>query len=286
MNEIGVALVWCAAAADGVPDLRSSPDGPVADRIKDPPGQAGELPATVTWAPVGSERPRWPGVLAVVFLLGVAAGLLRLLAGLAGVRSCRLRSEQLSDLAIVELVNELRVELSCGSSIEVRESKIMVTAATFGWRRPLILLPAEWTTWTEPQRRAVLAHEISHVCHNDFLACLCGQLWPNPAFLQPPGALAGRQIAIRAGTGRRRGRFRCGRRAETVSEDIGRAGSAPGGSPTGMGGLYFSTNPGNFLEENRNATTLQTAYDFHFSKHTHVHSGYAGAVRVDGRRPP
>jgi len=52
----------------------------------------------------------------------------------------------------------------------------VVTSAAVGWRRPTILLSTGWTKWTRHERRAVLAHEIAHIRHNDFLACLCGQL--------------------------------------------------------------------------------------------------------------
>ncbi|MGA2257104.1 MAG: M56 family metallopeptidase [Thermoguttaceae bacterium] len=37
-------------------------------------------------------------------------------------------------------------------------------------------MPADWTTWTVEQRRAVLAHEIAHARSNDFVALLVGQL--------------------------------------------------------------------------------------------------------------
>ena len=52
----------------------------------------------------------------------------------------------------------------------------LATAATIGWRRPLILLPDDWQTWDEDERRAVLAHELAHVCRGDFLTGLLAQL--------------------------------------------------------------------------------------------------------------
>jgi hypothetical protein len=70
----------------------------------------------------------------------------------------------------------LRAELSCLRPIEVRQSDNLVTAATIGWRRPAVLLPADWTSWTADQRRAVLAHEIAHARSQDFLGVLLGQL--------------------------------------------------------------------------------------------------------------
>jgi len=124
--------------------------------------------ATASW--------RWPAVVAIVFLAGVAGGLAWLGLGLWAVRSHRARSQPVKDPALLELVDVLCAELGCRRPIEVRQSDELVSAATLGWRRPVILLPAEWTGWTGPQRRAVLAHEIVHVCRSDFLAVVLGQL--------------------------------------------------------------------------------------------------------------
>ena len=77
---------------------------------------------------------------------------------------------------LLELVDALRAELGCQRPVEARQSDDLATAATIGWRRPVVLLPADWTTWTADQRRAVLAHEIAHARSHDFLALLFGQL--------------------------------------------------------------------------------------------------------------
>ena len=56
------------------------------------------------------------------------------------------------------------------------ETSELTTPATIGWRRPLLLLPADWRDWSPAERRAVLAHELAHVCRGDFLAGLAAQL--------------------------------------------------------------------------------------------------------------
>ncbi len=88
----------------------------------------------------------------------------------------RLRSRPVQDRELLELVDVLCAELACRRPIEVRQSDDLATAATIGWRRPVLLLPADWTSWTADQRRAVLAHEIAHARSHDFLALLFGQL--------------------------------------------------------------------------------------------------------------
>ena len=80
------------------------------------------------------------------------------------------------DVSLLELIEVLRAELGCRRPVEVRQADDLATAATIGWRRPVVLLPVDWTAWTPEQRRAVLAHEIAHAGSDDFLAILVGQL--------------------------------------------------------------------------------------------------------------
>ena len=55
---------------------------------------------------------------------------------------------------------------------------------TFGWRRPIVLLPPRFDTLESEARRAVLCHELLHVRRRD---------WPG---------IVGEEV-IRAGPGRR-----------------------------------------------------------------------------------
>jgi beta-lactamase regulating signal transducer with metallopeptidase domain len=127
----------------------------------------------------------WPGVMAVLLLAATAGGLGWLMLGIAAVRWQRLRSRPVRDRELLELIDVLRAELGCRRPIEVRQSNDLATAATIGWRRPVLLLPADWTTWTADQRRAVLAHEIVHARSHDFIALLVGQLGLSLHFYHP-----------------------------------------------------------------------------------------------------
>ena len=107
---------------------------------------------------------------------GIVLGLIQLIAGLVSVRAYRRATQPLADRTLAELADCLRAELSLTRPVELRESDHLATAATVGWRRPVILLPRTWRTWTADQCRAVLAHELAHVARGDYLACVLAQL--------------------------------------------------------------------------------------------------------------
>ena len=199
-------------------------------------------------------RWRWPEIVALAFLTGSGLYLLRLLVGLWGVRVCRRRSRPIDDVALVQLLESLRREMSCSTPVGLRESPDLTTPATIGWWRPLVLLPGDWRAWTEAERRTVLAHELAHVLRSDYAAGLLAQARRGPALLPTAGPLAGRPIAASAGAGGRRPGG-AGRRA---------AGPLPGGtfedgtSTTGQAsGLAcpHSFDPWNLDEENRHVAS-------------------------------
>ncbi len=126
--------------------------------------------------PVPTRRLGWPAWLAVGFLLSVLAGVARLSLGIMAFRRLRAGSLPIADLALLEEIEIMRAELSCTRSIEARETTELATPATFGWRRPILLLPFDWRDWDPCDRRAVLAHELAHVRRGDFLTAMVAQV--------------------------------------------------------------------------------------------------------------
>jgi beta-lactamase regulating signal transducer with metallopeptidase domain len=147
IQSSGVALFWQA----------------VVEEISQPQG----ADAAKAW--------RWPAVAAMLIMAAMICGLGWLVLGVMAVRWQVLHSRPVLDGKLLELVDVIRAKLGCRRLVEIRQCDDLVTAATVGWRRPVILLPVDWQTWTEDQRHAVLAHEIAHARSQDFLALLCGQ---------------------------------------------------------------------------------------------------------------
>jgi beta-lactamase regulating signal transducer with metallopeptidase domain len=119
---------------------------------------------------------RWPAVVPVLFLIGAGLGLLRLAIGLWSVSRYRRRSRAIKDASLHDLLNVLQVTMHIHHIVEIRESSEVSAPATVGWQRPLILLPAAWQTWTEDERRSVLAHELAHIRHADYAAGLLARI--------------------------------------------------------------------------------------------------------------
>ena len=165
---------------------------PVTDRsAADVPGgepaTAGTTPSLLSAEPLtgGVTRPspappvpanHSGGSVFVLFCCGAALlGLLRFAGGLLAVRGYVSRSAPLLDAQALEEFDILQAELGIPREIDLRESDDLLTAATVGWRRPVILLPRGWTEWTRGELRAVLGHELAHIAHYDYPAWLGAQ---------------------------------------------------------------------------------------------------------------
>ena len=58
--------------------------------------------------------------------------------------------------------------MGCRRCVELREVSDLTTPATAGWRHPVVLLPDDWRSWDDSERRAVLAHELAHIIRGDY----------------------------------------------------------------------------------------------------------------------
>ncbi len=82
-----------------------------------------------------------------------------------------------------------------GGRWSVRSEAGLAMPATIGWRRPVILLPPDWSGWDDRERcRVVLSHELAHIRRDDYLAGIGAQLSLAAPVLSPAGRtwLAGR----------------------------------------------------------------------------------------------
>jgi len=113
----------------------------------------------------------WMAVFAVIWCLGSALLLLRLMREAASI----------SHLVRQAKVGDVRSEVA----MEVRFSREVEGPCMMGWRRPCVLLPLEADTWPEVTLRAALRHEWQHARQHDGLHRVCAAVlravfWWNP----------------------------------------------------------------------------------------------------------
>ncbi|MEX2092578.1 MAG: M56 family metallopeptidase, partial [Pirellulales bacterium] len=137
----------------------------------------------------------WRLVVGATWLLA-AVGIARFLLGLAFVHRCRRQSMPIDDAQLRDTFHSLARELQIVAPVELVEVPTLSVAATIGWRRPLVLLPANWRDWTTDERRAVLAHELSHVAQRHFPLWLVGQLAIAAHFYHPLVHWLGRRLRL------------------------------------------------------------------------------------------
>jgi beta-lactamase regulating signal transducer with metallopeptidase domain/5-hydroxyisourate hydrolase-like protein (transthyretin family) len=138
------------------------------------------VPRTKSAAPAMA-RVAWPEPtqwILIVWTIGFCGSLLPTMVGLAANAVRRRRSPRVTDAAWLALLGELRGKSAMRRAVELRRSGALpiTIPITWGVVRPVILLPADADVWTEPQRRAVLLHELAHVRRFDVGSQLVGRL--------------------------------------------------------------------------------------------------------------
>ena len=123
--------------------------------------------------------------IAVLWLAGLSVLLLRLGFGLAGAVKLTAGATTLVDPIWRVLLERFLSLVSLSRKISLKSHPEVLVPLTWGWRKPVILMPAGSDTWTEEERSSALFHELSHVKRADFLIMLLvrtslAMFWFNP----------------------------------------------------------------------------------------------------------
>ena len=120
-----------------------------------------------------------------LWLTGMVLVLLYLGLGYTRLERVRRTARPISNSAWCELLNALCAELKLHRPVTLLQSPDEVMPVTWGWFKPVILLPAQAEEWSAERRRLVLLHELAHVKRWDCLTQLlarvaCAVYWFNP----------------------------------------------------------------------------------------------------------
>jgi beta-lactamase regulating signal transducer with metallopeptidase domain len=129
-------------------------------------------------------RAHWPTAM-IVWLIGALAVLLH--TALAHVGLLRWRRKARSGLspAWTATLRQVARESGFRRSLRVLESDHATSPCTWGFARPVLLLPASGAQWPESLRRFALLHEFAHIRRFDYLTTqisnlACAVHWYNP----------------------------------------------------------------------------------------------------------
>jgi len=130
-------------------------------------------------------RVGWAAGAVAVWLDGAALILLSVVVGRLRVTLMRREAQTSADPAWPVLLRALCEQLQIRRRVLLLQSAEPVMPVTWGWWRPVVLLPAEASGWSAPRLRVVLLHELAHVKRWDCLTQLIGQVasavyWFNP----------------------------------------------------------------------------------------------------------
>jgi beta-lactamase regulating signal transducer with metallopeptidase domain len=123
----------------------------------------------------------------ILFLWAACASIasVQVLAGLAAVWHKGRRAAPVTDGPWAEALAEAAARYGIRRRVSLRVTSDGAIPATWGLRRPVVLLPIEAMDWPQERLRAVLSHELAHVARGDFLVqtaarLACALYWFNP----------------------------------------------------------------------------------------------------------
>ena len=148
------------------------------------------LRETFVTAPGGPARlaTSTPDLWSIGWKLWLAGGLLlilRLVVSYLSFIRWQRRCRPLQSLAWTDTLRQLAAESCVPRNLRVIESSTVVNPCTWGFIRPVLLLPVAGEVWSDEERRLAVMHELAHIRRKDFLTATlvrlaCAMHWYNP----------------------------------------------------------------------------------------------------------
>jgi len=128
---------------------------------------------------------RWQTAVMIVWLIGVALSLIRILVGRIGLHQMIKKTNRDSSVPFSPLVETLCKGLGLRKEVLVLSNSQCITPFTCFLLKPVILLPATAFRWSEDRLRIVLLHELAHIQRRDYVSrviarLLCALFWFMP----------------------------------------------------------------------------------------------------------
>lgn len=151
---------------------------------------------TETEAAAPEHRFPWLWIVVVPLVLLVAIGLIKFSIGFVAVTRLRRNSRVVKDEKLGQLIRAMSDEIGVKRQVRVLETNEILSAATVGWLKPVILLPQEWRNWNESELSSAVAHELAHVSGNDYAVNLIAQVSVALNYFNPIVHWLGRELRV------------------------------------------------------------------------------------------
>jgi HEAT repeat protein/beta-lactamase regulating signal transducer with metallopeptidase domain len=120
-----------------------------------------------------------------LWLAGALFVLARLARDIRRIAEVARRAVTLRRGPLANLLREVASDLGVRQPVRIAISRELAVPVTWGFRRPVVLLPAAARRWDAERQRVVLRHELAHVRRGDYAGHLlielaCALHWPNP----------------------------------------------------------------------------------------------------------
>lgn len=150
-------------------------EAPIADIALASPQRAAHREA-LRFAPFAARSPSGGAVLLLVWLIGTAVAVARLLLSLFRARRLARAAEDVTDPVWRSATDALGTRLGLHRAARLLISPGVGTPMAGGIRRPVVFLPLSARRWSAEQREVVLAHEIAHLAARDPLRHVAARL--------------------------------------------------------------------------------------------------------------
>ncbi|GGF19265.1 M56 family metallopeptidase [Echinicola rosea] len=121
-----------------------------------------------------------------LWLLGALFYLFKLSGGLLDLRNLHKKHQQTVPAPLVKKVNSMIAAMGFYRGVKVLKSDLIQVPVTFGFLKPVILIPAGLLLSTSPRHlEAIIAHELAHIKRYDYLANILQRIMEVFFFFHP-----------------------------------------------------------------------------------------------------
>ena len=180
---VGSAVPAPASGADRAPTLAS-------------PAAVPTSPPDRTFLFVSGRPSPLAGLAFGLWAIGSAGTIGWLLFGLARARGLARRAHRAEGQSWDRLRGDLEERVGLRREITLLTSAEVDTPVTWGWLRPVVLMPSEAAAWCLVRRRLALAHEMAHIRRNDWLAQMLAHVACSVYWFVPMAWMARRRMRL------------------------------------------------------------------------------------------